>query len=83
MIPAELSFRPDFFGLISGRFSQEAARGIGITMAKVQSLAGAAHLKFLPRKQRILFRNFKWRGGKGIFQVASAYSFSKFVKGGC
>ncbi|WP_298110014.1 hypothetical protein [Bradyrhizobium sp.] len=52
-------------------------------MAKVQSLAGAARSKFLPRKQRILFRNFKWRGGTWIFQAASAHSFSKFVKGGC
>ena len=42
MIPAELPFRPDFFGLISGRFSQEAARGIGITMVKVQSVASPA-----------------------------------------
>jgi hypothetical protein len=50
-------------------------------VAAAEHAASAAHLKFLHRKRRTPFRNFKWNSGTRSIDFASAHDFSKFVKG--
>jgi hypothetical protein len=53
----------------------KATGGVGTKMMKVQSVPGAAHLKFLRHKRRIPNRNFKWKGGSWIMNLPVPITF--------